>query len=58
MLSFNIVMIGEQLVEVRAEGLVLDYSWSGNPEIAVIFPIEDGAQQEVEGWEMILHLNE
>jgi len=57
-LHLNIEMIGEQLVEVRAEGLQMDYPWSGTQEITVSFPAVEGAQEAAEGWSLILHINE
>jgi len=56
-LNINLVAIGEQMVEVRAEGFQMDYPWSGTPELAVSFPLEEGARQEGEGWVLILHLD-
>lgn len=58
MLDMIVTMRGEQLVEVVYEGIQMDYPWSGTNELPVIFPIEEGAQQEGEGWLLILHLDQ
>jgi len=56
-LNITIEMSGEQMVEVRAEGLQGDYPWAGTHELTLSFPLEDGAISEGEGWAFILHLN-
>lgn len=56
MLNVNVELIGEQNVEVVFEGVSTNYPWSGTPQITVNLPLEEGAQQEGEGWVLILHL--
>ncbi|MGC9385276.1 MAG: hypothetical protein ACP5D6_11810 [Kosmotogaceae bacterium] len=56
MLNVNVELIGEQNVEVVYEGISTNYPWSGTPQITVNLPLEEGAQQEGEGWVLILHL--
>lgn len=57
-LNLNIQAIGDQMVEVRAEGFQMDYPWSGTPELGVTFPVEEGATQEGEGWILLLHIRQ
>jgi hypothetical protein len=57
-LHMNVEAIGEQMVEVRAEGFSGDYPWSGTHQLELTFPLEEGASAEGEGWAFILHLNE
>jgi hypothetical protein len=57
-LRVTISLVGEQLVEVRAEGFQGDYPWSGSHEFDLSFPIAEGASAEGEGWQFILHLND
>ncbi len=57
-LNIAIVMSGEQMVEVRAEGFQGDYPWTGSTEFNLSFPIEEGSTAEGEGWAFVLHLNE
>lgn len=56
MLNVNVVLNGEQNIEVNVEGNISNYPWSGVPQMTVNFPIEDGATREGEGWVLILHL--
>ncbi|MEA3326347.1 MAG: hypothetical protein U9R53_03445 [Chloroflexota bacterium] len=56
-LNVNLVMNGSQTVEVIVEGVMTTFPWEGTPQLSTSFPIEDGAQQEGEGWVLILHLN-
>ncbi|MBN2044652.1 MAG: hypothetical protein JW757_06510 [Anaerolineales bacterium] len=56
-LDITVEMSGEQMVEVRADGLQGDYPWSGTQSLDLSFPLEDGAAQEGEGWTFVLHLS-
>jgi len=56
-LNVHVVMSGEQMVEVRADGFSGDYPWSGTHEQDLIFPLEEGAAAAGDGWQMVLHLN-
>lgn len=55
-LQMTIVMDGEQMVTVRADGFQGDYPWSGTRELAVSFPVEESSTQSGEGWMLVLHL--
>ena len=57
-LKLDVVMQGEQLIEVEVEGVQMSYPWSGTPELSVNFAIEEGSRQEGEGWLLILHIND
>lgn len=49
---------GDQMVEVVAEGFQGDYPWTGTHNFDLRFPLEEGTQEEGEGWRLTLHLNE
>lgn len=55
-LSMTLEMTGEQLVVVEAEGFQGEYPWEGTRIIDVNLPVQEGAQQEGEGWVIVLHL--
>ncbi len=55
-LRMVLVMTGEQMVTVNAEGFQGEYPWSGTQEISAIFPVEEGVSLTGEGWTLILHL--
>jgi hypothetical protein len=55
-LSLVLEMSGEQFVEVNAEGFHGEYPWSGTQTRDLIFPLEEGATAEGEGWAVVLHL--
>jgi len=57
MLNLNLEMDGSQTVEVVVEGVMTTFPWEGTPQLNTSFQIEDGTQQEGEGWVLILHLN-
>ena len=57
-LDMVIVMEGEQMVSVRAEGFSGDYPWSGTQTLEVRLPAEDGVSQSGEGWTLVLHLGQ
>jgi len=57
-LNVSIVSSGEQMVEVRAEGMQGDYPWSGTQVLDLSFPLVDGATAQGEGWTFVLHLSE
>jgi len=44
-------------VEVIFEGIQTTYPWTGTSHLEANFLLEEGAQQEGEGWILILHLN-
>ncbi len=56
-LAMSIEMMGEQMLEVRAEGFQGEYPWSGSYQKEFVFPLEEGATVEGEGWAFILRLN-
>lgn len=56
MINVTIETIGEQMVEVRAEGFSGDYPWEGTNTINLSLPLEDGATAQGEGWVVVLHL--
>jgi len=57
MLNLNLEMDGSQMVEVVVEGVKTTFPWTGTPKLNTSFQIVDGAQQQGEGWVLILHLN-
>lgn len=57
-LNVSLVVTGDQLVEVDAEGFQGDYPWSGTYTYNLSFPAEDGASMDGEGWAFILHLDD
>jgi len=57
-LNLVVEMTGDQNVEIIYEGTQLNYPWSGTTQIEAGFPIQEGAQQEGEGWILILHLDQ
>jgi len=56
-LDVTLDMAGNQYVEVNAEGFHGEYPWEGEQSFNLIFPLEDGATVEGEGWAFVLHLN-
>jgi hypothetical protein len=57
-LDLTIETIGEQMVEIQAEGYSGYFPWSGTQTFPLSFPIEEGASAEGEGWAFVLHLNQ
>lgn len=57
-IDFTIESSGEQMVEVRAEGMQGDYPWSGTRVLDLSFPLVDGATAQGEGWTFVLHLSD
>ena len=55
-LDLALEMTGEQLVVVEADGFQGEYPWSGTQTRELIFPLEEGATAEGEGWVIVLHL--
>ena len=56
-LNLQVEMTADQNVEVVIEGQTMNYPWSGTRQIEVSLPIQEGAQQGGEGWNLILHLD-
>ena len=56
-LNVILEMNGTQTVEVVVDGAQTSFPWEGTPQLSTSFPIKNGAQQEGEGWLLILHLN-
>lgn len=56
-LSVEVMMSGDQMVEVDAGGFLQQYPWSGTHQNTLTFPLEEGAQASGEGWSLVLHLN-
>ena len=56
-LAVNLVMSGEQIVEVVVEGVTMTYSWAGTQSLDATFPLEDGASAQGEGWGLVLDLD-
>ena len=57
-LDLRVIMEGEQMVSIRAEGFSGDYPWSGTQTLDVTLPAEEGATQSGEGWTLVLHLDQ
>ena len=57
-LEIAVTMTGSQLVEVKAEGFHGEYPWEGEYTQDAVFPLEEGATAEGEGWILVLHLNQ
>ena len=57
-LNLVVEMTGEQNVEITIEDTQMNYPWSGTTQIDARLPIQEGAQQEGEGWILILHLDQ
>lgn len=56
-LQMSLEMSGSQMVEVTAEGFHGEYPWSGTHNFDLVFPLEEGATIEGEGYSFVLHLN-
>jgi len=56
-LRLTVEASGEQLIQVRSEGVNADYPWSGTHTMDLTFPLEEGATAEGEGWVFVLHLD-
>ena len=50
-------MTGSQLVEVTSPDFHGEYPWEGSMPFDIVFPLEEGASLEGEGFAFILHLN-
>lgn len=55
-LDLVLEMTGEQFVEVKAEGFHGEYPWSGTQSRDLVFPLQEGATAQGEGWVVVLHL--
>jgi hypothetical protein len=55
-LDLVLEMTGEQLVVVDAEGFHGEYPWSGTQSLNLVFPLDEGATAQGEGWVVVLHL--
>ena len=56
-LALSLELTGSQLVVVTAEGFSGEYPWEGTLPFDLVFPIEEGASFEGEGYVIVLHLN-
>jgi len=56
-LHLALEMTGFQLVEVTSPDFHGEYPWEGTVPFDFIFPLEEGASYEGEGWTFVLHLN-
>lgn len=56
-LHLALEMTGSQMVEVTAEGFHGEYPWEGTIPFDLVFPLEEGASMEGEGWAFVLHLS-
>lgn len=56
-LDLVLEMTGEQLVVVDAGDFYGEYPWSGSHSLDLIFPLEEGATAQGEGWVVVLHLS-
>ena len=50
-------MTGSQLVEVTSPDFHGEYPWEGSMPFDILFPLEEGASIEGEGFAFILHIN-
>ena len=57
-LMVDVTMSGTQIVEVEADGFQGEYPWSGTHENALVFPLQEGATAEGDGWQLVLHINQ
>lgn len=56
-LQMALEMSGSQMVEVTAEGFHGEYPWSGTQTFDLVFPLEEGAAIDGEGYSFVLHLS-
>ena len=56
-LNVYVQMEGKQTVVIVVEGMETTYPWAGTPSVTASFPLEDGAQQGGEGWQLVLHID-
>lgn len=54
-LNIELIMAGDQMVEVKAEGFHGTYPWSGTVSFDLSFPVSDGGVFEGDGWAFIIH---
>jgi hypothetical protein len=55
-LNVHVLMSGDQVVEVEADGFHGEYPWAGTHENDLSFPLQEGASADGEGWALVLHL--
>ena len=55
-LDLVVEVAGEQMVVVDAEGFYGEYPWKGTVSVPALFPLQEGATAEGEGWVLVLHL--
>lgn len=55
-LALSLELTGSQLVVVSAEGFSGEYPWEGTQSFDLVFPIEEGASMDGEGYVIILHM--
>jgi len=57
-LELAVTTTGSQLLEVTAKDFHGEYPWEGEHTHNVVFPLEEGASADGEGWMLVLHLNQ
>jgi hypothetical protein len=55
-LALILEMTGEQLVVVDSPDFHGEYPWAGTNALDLVFPLEEGATAQGEGWVIVLHL--
>jgi hypothetical protein len=55
-INLEVVMTGEQMVEVIADDFHGEYPWTGPHSLEFSVPLLEGASMEGEGWVLTLHL--
>jgi hypothetical protein len=55
-LQMALGMSGQQMVEVNAGGFQGEYPWDGSHQLDLVFPAEEGAVIDGEGYSFVLHL--
>jgi hypothetical protein len=55
-LDLTLEMTGEQMVVVDSPDFHGEYPWAGTNSLDLIFPLEEGATAQGEGWVVVLHL--
>jgi len=55
-LDLVVEVAGEQMVVVNAGSFHGEYPWNGSASVPAMFPLQEGATAEGEGWVLVLHL--